>query len=139
RDAGRDMRDAHRRVGRVDVLAAGAGRAVGVDAHFRFRDHDVDGIVDDRIDPGAGEGGVAARVAVIGRDAHQTVHARFRFQPAIGIVALDEDGGGFDARLLALVDLQHLDLEFAALGPARVHAQEHGGPVLAFRAAGAGV
>src|SRR6185312_2468827 len=30
-DAGRKVRDADRRIGLVDVLAAGAGRAVGVD------------------------------------------------------------------------------------------------------------
>ena len=32
-DAGRDVRDAHGRVRAVDVLAARAARAVGVDAH----------------------------------------------------------------------------------------------------------
>ena len=37
------------------------------------------------------------------------------------------------------MDFQHLDLEAAALRPARVHAQEHRGPVLALGAAGAGV
>ena len=126
-------------VGGVDVLAACARRAVGVDADIRFRNVDLDRIVDDRIDPDAGEGGVAPRIAVVGRDAHQAMHARFRLQPAIGVVALDQHGGRLDARLFAVVDFQNLDLEAATLGPARVHAQEHRGPVLALGAAGAGV
>ncbi len=37
------------------------------------------------------------------------------------------------------MDFQHLDLEAAAFGPARVHAQQHRGPVLALGAACAGV
>ena len=41
-DAGRQVRDAHRRVGDVDVLAAGAARAVGVDAQVLLVDLDVD-------------------------------------------------------------------------------------------------
>ena len=131
--------DAHRRIGRVDVLAAGARRAIGVDAHIGLADLDLDRIVDDRIDPDAGERRVAARVAVIGRDAHQPVHAGFGLQPAIGVVALDQHGRRLDARLFAVMDFQHLDLEAAALGPARVHAQQHRGPVLALGAAGAGV
>jgi hypothetical protein len=39
------------------------------------------------------------------------VDARFGLQPAIGVVALDEDGRGLDARLFAVMDFQHLDLE----------------------------
>ncbi len=45
RDAGRDMRDAHGRVGRVDVLTTGTRRAVGVDAAVAFVDLDLDRIV----------------------------------------------------------------------------------------------
>ena len=104
-----------------------------------FADLDIDRVVDDRIDPHACEGGVAARVAVIGRDAHQAMHAGFGLQPAIGVVALDQHGRRLDARLFAVVDFQHLDLEASAFGPARVHAKQHRGPVLAFGAACAGV
>jgi hypothetical protein len=70
---------------------------------------------------------------------HQPVHARFGFQPAIGVVAADLDGGGLDAGLFALRLLQILDLEATLLGPARIHAQEHRGPVLALGSPGAGV
>ena len=67
------------------------------------------------------------------------MHARFGLQPAIGIVALDQQRGRFDARRLAFAFLDQLQLVAMPLGPARVHAQQHGGPVLAFGAAGAGM
>ena len=54
-------------------------------------------------------------------------------------MALDLDGGGFDAGLFALGLFEVLDLEAVLLGPARVHAQQHLGPVLALGAAGAGM
>src|SRR5690606_41588292 len=40
RDAGRNVRDAHGRVGRVDVLTTGARRTVRIDTHIRLRDVD---------------------------------------------------------------------------------------------------
>jgi hypothetical protein len=133
------MRDAHGRIGRVDVLAAGARRTVGVDAAVALVDLDVDRVVDDRIDPDRRERGVTARIAVIGRDADEAVHARFGLQPAIGIVTLDEERRGLDARFFAVMDFQELHLVARTLGPAGIHAQKHVRPVLAFRAAGAGM
>ena len=41
-DAGRQVRDADRRIGDVDVLTAGAARPVGVDAQVLVVDLDVD-------------------------------------------------------------------------------------------------
>ncbi len=54
---------------------------------------------------------MTTRVAVVGRNANQAVNARFRLQPAIGVVALDEQGRGLDARFFAIMDFQKLDLE----------------------------
>ena len=79
------------------------------------------------------------RIGIEGRDAHQPVHARFGLQPAIGILALDQQRGRFDARPLAFAFLDQLQLVAVALGPARVHAQQHRRPVLAFGAARAGM
>ena len=67
------------------------------------------------------------------------MHAGLGLQPAIGVVAADLDGGGFDAGFFALGLFEIFDLEAVLLGPARVHAQQHLGPVLAFGAAGAGM
>src|SRR3546814_19541628 len=50
----------------------------------------------------------------------QPMHAALGLEPAIGIVALDLDRGGFDARLLAGRFLDQLGLEAAQVGTARV-------------------
>ena len=104
-----------------------------------FGDVDLDAVVDHRKDRDRRKRGVPARVGIERRDPHQPVHAGFGLQPAIGVVARDLDGGGLDAGFFALGLFQIFDLEAVLLGPARVHAQQHRGPVLAFGAAGAGV
>src|SRR5262245_20138252 len=67
------------------------------------------------------------------------MHAILGLEPAIGVAALDLDGGGLDARLLAAGLLDPVDLVAVLLGPARVHPQQHAGPVLALGAPGAGM
>ena len=67
------------------------------------------------------------------------MHAALRLEPAIGVRPLDLEGARLDARLLARALLQPAHLEAAPLGPARVHARQHLGPVLRLGAAGAGV
>jgi len=138
-DAGREVGDAHGGVGLVDVLAAGAAGPVGVGAHIRRVDLDLDGVVDHRIDPGRGETGVPLGRRVIGADAHQPVHPRLGLQPAVGVGALDQQGGGLDAHLVAAGLLDQLHAVAVGVGPARVHAQQHVGPVAGLGAAGAGV
>src|SRR5258706_333892 len=76
-DARRQMRDAHRRIGLVDVLAARARRAVSVDAQVRGIDRDFDVLVHLGIDEHAREGRVTARVRIERGLAHQAVHAVF--------------------------------------------------------------
>ena len=138
-DSARNVRDAHRRIGRVDVLAAGAGGPERIDPAVRFLDLDIDAVVDHRIDPHGGKARVAARVRIVGRDAHEAVNAGFGLQPAIGVVALDQERRALDAGLFAVGDFQELDLVFPALAPAGVHALQHGGPILALGAPGAGM
>jgi hypothetical protein len=89
-DAGGQMGDAHRAFGLVDVLAAGAGRAIDVDAHILFRNVDLDRLIDHRIDRDARKARVAARIGIERRNAHQPMHAGFGLEPAIGILALDQ-------------------------------------------------
>jgi hypothetical protein len=60
-------------------------------------------------------------------------------QPAVRVVALDDDRRRFDAGFVAGGLLHHLDVEFASLAPAHVHAQQHARPVAALGAAGARV
>jgi hypothetical protein len=60
-------------------------------------------------------------------------------QEAIGVFALDLDGGGLDAGHFAVGLFHDLGLEALALAVAQVLAQQHGGPVLGFGTAGAGL
>ena len=60
-------------------------------------------------------------------------------QQAVGVVAGHGERRALDARLVAGLQVDHVALEAAALGPAQVHAQQHLGPVLRLGAAGARV
>ena len=102
-------------------------------------DLDLDVVVDDRVDPDRGEGGVAAGGRVEGRDADQAVDPALGLQPAVGVRAADPVGDRADAGLLARALGDQLDLHAVRLGPADVHAGEHRRPVAALGAAGAGV
>src|SRR5260370_34162688 len=133
------MGDAHRRIGLVDVLAARAGSAIGVDAQLLVDGLDLAVAGALGIDPHRGRAGLAPRVAVERRYSDQPVHPRFGLQPTVGVGALDLEGARLDAGLLAGALLEPAHLEAAALGPARVHAGQHLGPVLRLGAAGAGV
>ena len=55
-----------------------------------------------------GEGGVAAAGGVEGGDAHQPVDARLALQVAVGVLALDQDGGALEAGLVAVQIVQDL-------------------------------
>ncbi|TLD44612.1 MAG: hypothetical protein FAZ92_03162 [Accumulibacter sp.] len=135
-DVGRQVRDADRRIGLVDVLAAGAGSAVGVDAQVCRVDLDGEGIVDLGVGRHRAEARMATGVRVERRLAHQTVDAGFRAQHAVGVVAGDADARRLDAGDLAFGFLEHLDRVTLALGVAQVHAQQHRRPVLRLGAAG---
>ena len=82
---------------------------------------------------------MAPCVRVERRDAHQAMHAGFGLGPSMRVVALDEQGAGFEARFVARRLLDDLDLEFVALGPSRIHAKQHARPIAALGPAGAGV
>ena len=133
------MGDPHRRVGLVDVLAAGAGGAVGVDPQVALVDLDLDGFVDHRPDFDLGEAGVAAGGGIEGGDPDQAVDAALGGKEAIGVLTAGDEGGRLQPRLLPRRSLQHLDLKAAPFGPAQVHPQQDLGPVLGIGAAGAGV
>ena len=67
------------------------------------------------------------------------MHAVLGAEQAVGVLALGAEGRRLDAGLLPRADLEQLDREAAALGPAHHHPQHHLGPVLGVGAAGAGV
>src|SRR5438552_4127358 len=138
-DARGDVGHANGRVGLVDFLAARAGGPEGVDAHVVGIEIDVDVFVDLGIDEDAGKRGVPASVGVERRDAHQPVHADFRLEPSVGMVAAGDEGGVLDPRLLAGLEIAQLHFPSFALAVSRVHAEEHQGPVLRLGSPGARV
>ena len=138
-DIGGNVGDAHRRIGLVDVLSARTASAVSIDAQVGRVDLDLDGFVDFRVDEHARKGGVAAVARIEWRLAHQPVDAGLGAQWAVGIVAGHFERGALDARDFAGRLLQDFDLEAASLAVARVHAHQHGGPVLRLGAALAGL
>ena len=75
---------------------------------------------------------MSARVAVVGRDAHEAVHSALPFQVAVGEFTVDLERAGFDPRRFALGQFEFGDLEAVLLRPHDVHTHEHGSPVLAF-------
>jgi hypothetical protein len=133
------VRDPHRRVGLIDVLAARAARPVGVDLQVVVVDLDRVDRIDDRryLDPG--EAGLTPVRRIERRQAHEAVNTLLaRVQP-VGVLSLDQEGGRLDPGLLPRRDLEQLHIEPALLRPPHLHPQDHLGPVLRIGAAGAGV
>ena len=138
-DAGGRVGDADGGVGGVDVLAASARGAEGVDAQVGGVDLNLDVVVDFGRDEDCGEGGVPAVARIEGRFAHQAVDAGLGAEPTISVGAADLDGGAFDAGDFAVVLIDQFEFKAAVFAPFQVHPQEHRRPVLGFGAAGAGL
>ena len=134
---GRQVGDAHGRVGRVDALTAGAARAEDVDADVLLVDLDRVGGVDDGRHVDHRERRLPAGLVVERRDAHEPVDAVLAGERAVGVGRLDLEDDALDAGLLGLLPLVDVERVAVALGPAVVHAPEHQRPVLAVDAAGA--
>src|SRR5689334_13846756 len=132
-----EVRDAHRRVRHVHVLAAGARCAERVDPDILFLDIDLDLVIDLRIHEHAREAGVAARVGVERRNPYQPVYADFALQQAVRVLAIHFESGALDPRAFALQAVRNHGLKALAFSPAQVHAKQHLRPILAFGPAGA--
>ena len=138
-DIGRQMGQAHRRIGFIDMLAAGAAGAVGIDAQIVVINFDFNIVVDLGINEDRSERCMAARVGIEGRDSHQAVNSGFGFEISVSIVAGNAERNAFDPRFLARLIIEYLFAITAPIAPAQIHAQENLGPVLRLGAAGAGM
>ena len=67
------------------------------------------------------------------------MHAYFRLQLAINILAVDFEGDGFNARPFAFEPIGNYRLKIATLSPVQLLSQQHLRPLLAFGAARAWV
>ncbi len=137
-DAGRQVRDADRRVGLVDVLAAGPGRAEGVDAQLGRIERDVLDLVEFRQDRHGARRRVDAALRLGGRHALHAVRARLELEARIGAAADHAADDFLVAAVLAGALAQHLDLPALPLGKAGVHAEQVAREDRRLVAAGAG-
>src|SRR6202044_1135326 len=103
-----------------------------VDTQILGLDDDVDAIVDFGDHENGRERSVAARLLIEGRNAYETMDAALTAEHAVSIFSDDLHGGGLDARFLAGCGVKHGSLKAFALSPAKIHAQEHLGPVHRF-------
>jgi hypothetical protein len=132
---GGKMRDADRGFHLVYVLAAFAAGAVGVYAQLFWTDVDLDAVVDFRDDENRSERSVSPRRLIERRDAHQPMDAGFAGQEAVGVFALELDGGVFYAGFFARGFVEDYGIHSLALRPTQIHAQQDRSPVLRLRAA----
>jgi hypothetical protein len=82
---------------------------------------------------------MAAGGLIEGRNAHQAVNAGFTGKQAVGVFTAELNRGVLDARFFAGRLVEQVGGDAVALGPAEIHAQEDGCPILRFGAAGAGL
>jgi hypothetical protein len=90
----------------------------------------LDGLIEIGVDKDRSERGLAARVGVKRRDAHEPMYPVFGSQVTIGPITAHLERGALDASLFARLMVEHFNREAMALTPAEVHAQEHLRPVL---------
>ena len=121
-NARRDVRQADRGLGLIDVLAALAAGTVDVDAQVGFVDLDVDVIIDFRDHVDGGEGRVATGVGVERGDADEAMDAALGLDVAVGVGAFEAERSLADARAFAFGDVFDFDLKAATFSPAGVHA-----------------
>ena len=119
-DAGRQVGDPDGGVGRVDALAARAGRAVDVDLEVVLVDLDLD-VLDLGHDGDRRGRGVDAALALRLRHALDAVRAALVLEDGVGAVALDGEDDLLEAAGLVLARRERLGLEAAPLGVAGQH------------------
>ena len=121
------------------MLTACTAGAAGLHLDVLRTDLDLAVVIQLRHDLQRSEAGLASGVGIEGRNTHQTVNTVLTLQIAVGILPLDEDGGGLDARLIAGLVVHELIGVAVALRPAGIHPVEHLRPVLGLGAACSGV
>ncbi len=131
------MGDAHRAVGGVDALPAGAAGAHDVDLEVLVADLDVD-VLGLGQHGHRGGGGVDPPLGLGGRHALDPVHAALVLQPAVDLVPRDGSDDLLDALGGAVVQRQDLGLPVVALGVAAIEPEEVGGEERSLLAARAG-
>ena len=136
-ETGGEVRDAHRAVGRVDALPAGAARAEHVDPQILVLDLDVD-LFGFREHGHRCRRGMNAALLLGHGDALHAVHARLVTERTVRLRTTRRKHRFLQAAEGAVREREDLDLPAAALGEAHVHAEQICGKQRRLVAAGAG-
>ena len=119
------MGDPHRRIGGVDVLAARARRAHGIDPKIRSRDHQIN--LFGLWQHGDGGGGCVHPALGFGfGHALHAVHAGFEFQAGKHALAFDVHRHVFDTAQIAVLLIHDLEGPAHRFAVALIHAQQVG-------------
>ena len=121
---GRQMRDAHRGIGLVDVLTAGARCAKGVDTKLSRIDRDVGNRVGFRKHRHRARGSMNAPLRFRLWHPLDTMPARFELELGIGALPDDSRDDFLVSAHLAGTLRNQFELPLVAFGKARVHAKE---------------
>src|SRR5687768_12687930 len=116
-DVRRDVRDANGRVSGIDVLAAGPGGAICIDAQVLIVNLYFDVFVDFGINKQRRKRSVTTRGLVKGRNTDEAVDAGFGRQEAVGVFTLHSEGHSFQSRFLPRLVVNDLCFEGSLLGP----------------------
>ena len=133
------MGQTHRRVGRVNALAARPARAVHVDSDVVRIEIDFNVVRQHRQQLDAGERRVPARFRIGRGNAHEPMHADFRLQHAVGVTPFELNRRTVDADAFGVRDVEHMDFPALRLAVARVHLEQHVSPVIGFKTTLTGV
>ena len=136
--AGRDVRQANRRIGLVDVLSASPGCAKRVDAQVRRIDFNHLHFFAFGNDCNGCRRGMHTSLGLCLRHALNPVGTGFEFQFRVCALADDARDDFLVAAVLALVAVQNLEFPVLRFGIAAVHAKQIAGEDRRFVAAGAG-
>src|SRR6516225_2163361 len=123
--SGRDVRDAHRAIGRIDRLSARPAGAKNVNTQILFVDADIDFLRFGKDGDGGGGGMNAAARFRFGYPLY-TVHAGFKFQPRENIRAADDRTGLLEAAKPGLGKIEHFESPPPQSGISLVHPKKLG-------------
>ena len=121
------------------MLTARAAAAVGVDPQILRIDFHSNILIQLRHDFNQRERSLTFSRRIEWRNPHQTMHAFFILQIAVGVLAFNQKGRALDAGLGIVLQVEHLHAVALLFAPACVHSEQHGCPVHRIDATGARV
>src|SRR5882724_295530 len=119
----------------INVLAAFASTAKGVDLQIGRTDLDRSGIGDLRDNIDTREGSVTPLVCIKRRNPHEPMDPSLGLKMSISVLTAHEQCDRFYANFFALLNVHCLWFETTSFDPALVHAQQHVGPIARLGAA----